>query len=75
MHPGDSSASGDPRWERLQELLTNLKPGEQVTVGSVSARTGLGTDSVCTVLEALTRAEMFAKVDQATFVRDSVFHR
>lgn len=65
-------SSGDTRWERLQELLTNLKPGETVTVRSLSARTGLGLDSVSTVLQALTRAELFAQIDQATFMRDSL---
>ncbi len=74
MHEGpDTSSTGDDRWERLQELLTNLKPGERVTVCSISARTGLGLDSVSTVLEALTRAELFAQIDQVTFVRDSLF--
>lgn len=74
MLPGEPSPSADPRWERLQELLTSLKPGERVTVRSVAARTGLGTDSVITVLEALARAELFAQIDQGTFVRDSFFH-
>lgn len=65
-------SSGDTRWDRLQELLTSLKPGERITVGSISARTGLGLESVNTVLEALTRAELFAQIDPATFVRDSL---
>lgn len=66
--------SGDARWDRLQDLLGKLRPGETVTVTGVSARTGLGLDSVSTVLEALTRAELFAQIDQTTFVRDSLFH-
>ena len=74
MQPRSEQASPDTRWERLQEVLTNLKPGERVTVGGLSARTGLGTDSVTTVLEALTRAELFSQIDQATFVRDTLFH-
>ncbi len=70
--PSRSSGTGDTRWERLQELLTTLKPGETVTVRSISARTGLGLDSVATVLQALTRAELFEQIDQATFMRDSL---
>ena len=62
----------DARWDRLQQLLAGLRPGQTVTVRSVSASTGLGADSVATVLEALARAELFAQVDQSTFVRDSL---
>ncbi len=72
MSSSGETRSGDTRWERLQELLTNLKAGETVTVRGISARTGLGLESVSTVLEALTRAELFAQVDQSTFVRDSL---
>ncbi len=74
MQPRSETASRDTRWERLQQVLTDLKPGERVTVGNIAARTGLGTDSVTTVLEALTRAKLFAQIDQATFVRDTLFH-
>jgi len=72
MASGSSSSSGDTRWQRLQDLLTSLKPGETVTIRGVSAQTGLGLDSINTVLQALTRAELFAQIDQATFMRDSM---
>jgi hypothetical protein len=67
-----SPAGADNRWDRLQELLTDLRPGQVVTIRGVSDRTGLGPDAVHTVLQALTRAELFAQVDQTTFVRDSL---
>ena len=63
----------DNRWDRLQRLLAELKPGEAVTINGVAARTGLGADSVDTVLQALTRADMFAQRNPTTFVRDSYF--
>jgi hypothetical protein len=63
----------DNRWDRLQHLLAGLKPGEAVTINGVAARTGLGADSVDTVLQALTRADMFAQRNPTTFVRDSYF--
>jgi hypothetical protein len=63
----------DNRWDRLQRLLAGLKPGEAVTINGVAARTGLRADSVDTVLQALTRADMFAQRNPTTFVRDSYF--
>ena len=60
-------------WDRLQRLLAGLKPGEAVTINGVAARTGLGADSVDSVLQALTRADMFAQRNPTTFVRDSYF--
>jgi hypothetical protein len=63
----------DNRWDSLQRLLAGLKPGEAVTINGVAARTGLGADSVNTVLKALTRADMFAQKSPTTFVRDSYF--
>ena len=44
-----------------------------MTVNGLAARTGLGADSVDTVLQALTRADMFAQSNSTTFVRDSYF--
>ena len=68
-----TSRRRDNRWDRLQRLLAGLKPGEAVTISGVAARTGLEADSVDAVLQALTRADMFAQRDPTTFVRDSYF--
>ena len=74
MRPTPSTGrQGDNRWDRLQRLLAGLKPGEAVTINGVAARTGLGADSVDAVLQALTRADMFAQRNATTFVRDSYF--
>lgn len=68
-------AAGGGAWERFQELLTTLKPGQQVTVNSLAARSGLEVESVDTVLQALTRAELFVQVDAVTFVRERLKRR
>jgi hypothetical protein len=65
--------SDNHRWDCLQRFLAGLKPGEAVTINGVAARTGLGADSVDLVLQALTRADMFAQRNPTTFVRDSYF--
>ena len=65
-----SAREGDCRsWDRLQEVLGRLKPGQTVTIRGMAARTGLGVDSVETVLRALTRAALFAQLDRTTFRR------
>jgi hypothetical protein len=65
----DVARETDMRWIRLQHLLRQLEPGETVTIGDVAAKTGLGMDSVDTVLRALTRAALFTQSDPTTFVR------
>ena len=40
-----------------------------MTIRSVVEQTGLAPESVDTVLQALTRAELFVPVDRMTFVR------
>jgi hypothetical protein len=73
MHAADQPmGAADNRWDRLQEYLLDLRPGQVVTVRAVEDRTGLAPDAIVTVLEALTRAELFAHVDQTTYVRDSL---
>ena len=70
-----ADADSGSAWERFQELLTTLKPGQQVTVNSLAARSGLEVDSVDTVLQALTRAELFVRIDAVTFVRERLKRR
>jgi hypothetical protein len=64
------AASIENPWSRLEHLLITLTPGQTVTIGGVAARTGLSVESVDTVLQALTRAELFVQVDRLTFVRE-----
>jgi hypothetical protein len=68
-----TGAANDPRWTRLEKLLAELQPGQSITIRSVVTRTGLDVHSVLTVLQALTRAELFERIDGTTYVRDSLF--
>lgn len=62
-------------WRLLEDLLLKLKPGQKVTIPGIAARTGLAVESVDTVLRALTRAELFARLDAKTFLRESLLKR
>jgi hypothetical protein len=63
----------DTRWNLLEQVLTDLRPGQIVTIGGLVARTGLEVESVDTVLRTLTRARLFVQQDQTTFVRESLW--
>jgi hypothetical protein len=58
-----------PGWDRLQTLLEQLKPGDEIEVVTVAQTTGLTADTCVVVLEALTRAELFVRPRAGTFVR------
>jgi hypothetical protein len=47
-----------------------MKPGEAATVSGIAARTGVEAEAVETLLQALTRAKMFAQKTPTTFVRE-----
>ena len=66
------SGSGN-NWDRLHEILLNIKPGDIVTPGDLVGQTGLSPAMVQTVLEALTRAELFERADDGVFVRRSLW--
>ena len=55
-------------WDRLQERLLAIKPGQTITVDGLVAETDLSPEAVKTVLDGLTRAELFEK-NQDVFVR------
>ena len=69
--PDDS----DPRWVRFESILGRVRPGQTVTIGALASRTGLAIESVGTVLQALTRAEIFVHLGGATFRRGSLLDR
>lgn len=75
MRRTPSATSTDARWKRLQTLLIRIKPGQRVTVDDVAAKTGLTTESVDTVLRALTRAALFHRTGATSFVRDSLLSK
>ncbi len=59
-------------WDRLQELLVELKTGDTITLGSVTTATGLESESVEVVLRGLTRAGLFEQRNDTTYVRDTL---
>jgi len=60
-------------WDRLHEVLLDIKPGDTVTPGDLVGQTGLSPTMVQTVLEALTRAELFERTEDGVFVRRSLW--
>jgi hypothetical protein len=66
------SGSGS-NWDRLHEILLNIKPGDIVIPGDLVDQTGLSPAMVQTVLEALTRAELFERSEDGVFIRRSLW--
>ena len=60
-------------WDRLNDIMLNIKPGDTITPDDLVMQTGLSPEMVRTVLEALTRAELFEKTDTGVFVRRSLW--
>jgi len=60
-------------WDRLHDILIRLKPGDVITPDELVTDTGLAPEMVRTVLEALTRAELFERSETGIFVRRSLF--
>jgi DNA-binding GntR family transcriptional regulator len=60
-------------WDRLNDIMLNLKPGDTITPDDLVTQTGLSSEMVRTVLEALTRAELFEKTETGVFVRRSLW--
>jgi DNA-binding GntR family transcriptional regulator len=60
-------------WDRLHDILLNIKPGDTITPEDLVKQTGLSPEMVRTVLEALTRAELFEKSETGVFVRRSLW--
>ena len=63
----------DTGWDRLNDILLNFKPGDVVLPGDIVTETGLSPEMVRTVLEALTRAELFERTENGIFIRRSLF--
>jgi hypothetical protein len=57
------------RWDRLQDLLSALKPGDTITIDALAADTGLLPQTVQTILHGLTRAELFLHLEDGAFLR------
>jgi DNA-binding GntR family transcriptional regulator len=60
-------------WDRLHDILLNIKPGDEITPNDLVDQTGLSPEMVRTVLEALTRAELFEKNETGVYIRRSLW--
>ena len=56
-------------WDRLQSLLEGLHPGDELHLGPTAKQTGLDLSSCETVLEALTKIDLFTRTGDQTYVR------
>ena len=65
------TAAHDPQagWNRLEETLLRIKPGETIAVDALATETGLLPETIETVLNALTKAELFERKDKNLFIR------
>ena len=62
-------------WTRLESLLTEMKPGDTVTVDALAAETGLTPAILLTVMKELERVELFTRHDEKVFVRRSLWQQ
>jgi len=56
-------------WNRLEHSLTTIKPGDRVSVDTLVSETGLLPETIETVLNALTKTELFQRSEGNVFVR------
>jgi hypothetical protein len=56
-------------WDRLQSLLEAMTPGDEIHLAATSRDTGLPQTTCETVLDALTRVDLFTRISDHTFVR------
>jgi DNA-binding GntR family transcriptional regulator len=63
----------DTGWDRLNDILLNIKPGDVIVPDDLVEQTGLSPEMIRTVLEALTRAELFERTENGIFIRRSLW--
>ena len=56
-------------WDRFQSLLESLIPGDEIHLAAASRQTGLPPTTCETVLDRLSRIDLFTRVGDHTFVR------
>jgi hypothetical protein len=61
----------DPRtgWNRLEDTLITIKPGETISIEALVTETGLTAKTVETVMAALIKTELFERTPENHFVR------
>ena len=62
-------------WTRLEAMLTEMKPGEGVSIDALVEETGLTLGVLLTVLKELERVELFTRQDEKVFVRRSLWQQ
>ena len=69
--PRDMMRTPQPlaRWDRLQDVLLAIKPGDKITIDALVGDTGLQPQTLRTILDGLTRAELFRRLDNGAFLR------
>jgi DNA-binding IclR family transcriptional regulator len=60
-------------WDRLQDLLEGLHPGDEVHIVAAARQTGLPAGTCETVLDALTRVDLFTRTGEHVFIRRRMF--
>lgn len=66
-------ADVNARWTRLEAMLTEMRPGDAISIDALAAETGLKLEVVVVVLIDLERVELFRRRDEKTFVRRSLW--
>jgi DNA-binding IclR family transcriptional regulator len=56
-------------WDRLQAMLEKLTPGDEIHVTAAARQCGLSPATCETVLETLTRMNLFTRHGEYIFVR------
>ena len=56
-------------WDRFQSLLESLTPGDEIHLAAASRDTGLSPATCESVLDALTRVDLFTRIGDHTVVR------
>ena len=56
-------------WDRLQDLLEALRPGDELHIGDAVQRSGLDPRTCESVLDALASMEFFQRTGEHVFIR------
>ena len=63
------SRANDAGFDRLQELLLEMSPGDQISVGRAAEISGLALEQCDAVLNALLHAGLMMRLQHDAFVR------
>jgi DNA-binding IclR family transcriptional regulator len=66
------AVSKDEGFDRLQQLLLDMRAGDHVRAADVAAATGLSAATCVAVLEGLERAGLMGHTEDGRFVRQTL---